>query len=252
MKSATVGRAGPRRLIDRLSVGYNGGVARTLNPTVHLVRREAFVDAGLRLMQAKGYEQMSIQDVLDAVEASRGAFYHYFDSKQELLEAMVGRIADQALAVVAPVVEDPTLTAIAKLQRFFGGIAQFKTDRKALMLEFIKVWISDDNAIVREKVRRTITSRVAAVLGRIVEQGIAEGVFEIDSPGETATVLMMLMSGFQDTATELFLARKARTISYEEAERSLSSFVHAFERILGARRGSIQVIDDQTMREWFG
>ena len=227
-------------------------MARTLNPAVHLVRREAFVDAALRLTQTKGYEQMSIQDVLDAVDASRGAFYHYFDSKQALLEAMVDRIADGALAAVAPVVEDPDLAAIPKLERFFGGIAQFKTDRKALMLEFVKVWTSDDNAIMREKVRRTLVGRVAAILARIVEQGIAEEVFAIDSPGETAAILMMLLTGFQDTAIDLFLARQANTISFEEAERTMTNFSHAFERVLGARKGSIHTVDQRTLHEWFG
>jgi AcrR family transcriptional regulator len=227
-------------------------VARTLNPAVHLVRREAFVDAALRLTQAKGYEQMSIQDVLDAVDASRGAFYHYFDSKQALLEAMVDRITDGALAAVAPVVDDPDLAAIPKLERFFSGIAQFKTDRKALMVEFIKVWRSDDNAIMREKVRRTLVGRVAAILARVIEQGIAEGVFAIDSPGETAAILMMLTTGFQDAATDLFLAREAKTISLEEAERTMTSFTHAFERILGARRGSVQIVNQKTLHEWFG
>jgi AcrR family transcriptional regulator len=227
-------------------------MARTLNPAVYTVKREAFVDAGLRLMQARGYEQMSIQDVLDEVEASRGAFYHYFDSKQALLGAMVDRIADGALAAIAPVVDDPKLPAIDKLAQFFGGIAQFKTERKALMLEFIKVWISDDNAIVREKVRRTLTDRVAAVLEGIVEQGIAEEVFATESPRATASILMMLMTGFQDTATQLFLARQANTISYEDATRTMLTFVHAFERILGARTGSISMVDQQTLREWFG
>jgi AcrR family transcriptional regulator len=227
-------------------------MARTLNLAVHTVRREAFVDAALRLMQAEGYERMSIQHVLEATEASRGAFYHYFDSKQALLGAMIDRIADQALATLAPVVDDPGLPAIPKLERFFGDIAQFKTDRKALMLEFIKVWRSDDMAIVREKLRRAFVERVAAILARIVEQGIAEEVFTIDSPGETATILMMLITGFQDTATDLFLARQANAISFEEAEKTLASFTQAFERVLGARKGSIRVVDQGTLLEWFG
>ena len=227
-------------------------MARTLNPAVHLVRREAFVDAALRLTQTKGFEQMSIQDVLDAVDASRGAFYHYFDSKQALLEAMVDRIADGALATVAPVVDDPDLAAIPKLEGFFGGIAQFKTDRKALMLEFIKVWRSDDNAIMREKLRLTLVDRVGAILARIVEQGIREGVFAIDSAAETAAILMMLITGFQDTATDLFLARQANAISFEEAERTMTSFTLAVERVLGARKGSIQTVDQKTLNEWFG
>ena len=227
-------------------------MARTLNLAEHAVKREAFIDGAMKLMQTRGYEQMSIQDLLDAVQASRGAFYHYSDSQQARLSAIVDRIADQALAAVAPVVDDPELAAVPKLERFFGGIAQYKTDRKALMLEFIKVWKSDDMAIVREKLRHTVVDRVAPILARIVSQGVAEEIFSVDSPQETATILMTLMLGFQDGATELFLARQANTISYEQAEARLVSFARAFERILGAPAGSIRVVDDKTLREWFG
>jgi AcrR family transcriptional regulator len=216
------------------------------------VRRDAFVDAALRLMQSKGYEKMSVQDLLDELDVSRGAFYHYFESKQALLEAVVDRIADVALAALAPVVNDPDLPALPKLERFFGGIAQWKTERKALILELVNVWASDDNAIVREKVRHTMVDRVAPVLARIVKQGIAEEVFSADSPADTGRLLMTLMVGFQDGATELFLARQANKISFEAVERTIASYTRAFERILGAPAGSIHLIDDRILREWFG
>ena len=227
-------------------------MARTLDRAVYTIKREVFIDAALRLMQTKGYEQMSIQDLLDELEASRGAFYHYFDSKQALLEAMVERIADQALTSLAALIEDPRLPAIPKLERFFGGIGQWKTERKALMLQFVKIWFSDDNAVVREKVRRTMVVRVAPVLAKIVKQGVAEEVFVVGSPSDTAEILMALMLGFQDTATELFLARQENAVSYETAERVMASFTEAFERILGAPAGSIRIVDDMVMREWFG
>jgi len=227
-------------------------MARTLNIAEHTVKREAFVDAGLRLMQVRGYEQMSIQDVLDAVGASRGAFYHYFDSKQQLLGAMVDRIAEEALATLSLTVEDPRLGAIPKFEQFFGGIARYKTDRKALMLELIKVWRSDDNAVVREHLRNSMVAKIAPILSRIIEQGVAEEVFSVDSPDDTARILMTLMTGLQDFATDLFLARQANTISYEDAKHALNSFAHAFERILGAAPGSIPIVDERTLREWFG
>jgi len=72
-------------------------VARTVNLEVHKVRRDAFLDIAQRLIVTKGYEQMSIQDVLDELEASRGALYHYFDSKQALLDGVVERFADGAV-----------------------------------------------------------------------------------------------------------------------------------------------------------
>jgi hypothetical protein len=60
------------------------------------------------------------------------------------------------------------------------------------------------------------------------------------------------LTGFQDGATELFLARQANTISYADAERTFRSFARAFERILGAAAGSIDIVDKETLDEWFG
>src|SRR5256885_10812037 len=119
-------------------------MARTVNAEVHMVRREAFVDAAERLMQTRGYEQMSVQDILDDLGASRGAFYHYFDSKQALLEAVLDRMVDAGLGSGAPVVDDPTLVAAAKLRKIFSGIGQLKTDRKGLVFAALDVWFTFD------------------------------------------------------------------------------------------------------------
>ena len=227
-------------------------MARTLNLAVHTVRRETFVEAAQRLMTAKGYEQMSIQDVLDEVEASRGAFYHYFDSKQALLEAVIDRMVDQGMAQVAPVVSDPSLSAPGKLQQVFSTIGRWKTARKPLVLAVIEVWVSDHNAIVREKFRRTMTSRLAHTLEPIIQQGIDEGSFQATSASGAASVMAMLLLGFQDLATRLFLDRQAGTIALEDVERTFGSFTESFERVLGARAGSIQVIDRSLLREWYG
>jgi AcrR family transcriptional regulator len=219
---------------------------------VHTVRREAFVEAAQALMIAKGYEQMSIQDVLDEVEASRGAFYHYFDSKQALLEAVIDRMVEQALGEVEPVLRDASLAAPDKLQRVFSTIGRWKTAQKPLVLALLEVWMSDHNAIVREKLRRTMVGRLGDTLAPIVQQGIDEGVFHADSASFTARALVMLLLGFQDVATELFLERQAGRIELADVERTFRGYTQSFERILGAPEGSIELIDQSLLRAWFG
>ncbi len=227
-------------------------MARTVNEAVRTVRREAFIEAAQRLMQTRGYEQMSIQDLLDELDASRGAFYHYFDSKQELLEAVIERMVDAGLASIAPVLERHDLSATAKLVGIFNGIGRWKTERKALVLALLKVWISDDNAIVREKFRHRLAGRIVPVLARVVSQGIEEKIFSARSPIETAQIMVTLLLGFQDTATDLFIARQANEIDLAAVERAFAGFSDAFERILGAERGSIGLVDETILHEWYG
>lgn len=226
-------------------------MARTVNATLHSIRRDAFLDVAQRLVQTKGYEAMSIQDVLDALQASKGAFYHYFESKQALLEAVVERFADGAIADLAPVLNDPNLPALRKLERFFAGIARRKTEHKDLMLAIIEVWNSDGNAIVREKLRRLTVSRMIPLLAAVIKQGINEGVFRAASPDEAATVIVSLMLGFQELANEQFMARQAGTITFEVVQRSVATFTEAFERILGIPKGSLTLTEEATLHFWF-
>ncbi len=227
-------------------------MARTVNPTLHTVRRDAFLDVAQRLIQTKGYEAMSIQDLLNELEASKGAFYHYFDSKQTLLEAVVERFADGAMASLEPVLGDPDLPALTKLERVFAGIASLKAEQKDLMLAIIEVWNSDGNAIVREKVRRLSERIMIPLFSAVMQQGVDEGTLHVDSPDDTAKVLVALMLGFQLQATDLFMARQAGTITFEVVQRAVAANNAAFERILGIPKGSLTLTDERTLRFWFG
>jgi len=227
-------------------------MARTVNATLHGVRRDAFLDVAQRLVETKGYEAMSIQDVLDALEVSKGAFYHYFDSKQALLEAVVERFADGAMATMAPILSDPKLPALEKLERVFAGIAGWKAERKEFVLAIIEVWNSDSNAIVREKLRRMTMRLMVPLLSAVMKQGIEEGVFKVASADETATVLLSIMLGFQEQATHLFVARQANTIPFEVVERTVAGYTAAYERILGIPKGSLTLTDRATLHFWFG
>jgi AcrR family transcriptional regulator len=226
-------------------------MARTVDVAARTVRREAFLDAGQRLIQTKGYEAMSIQDVLDALDTSRGAFYHYFESKQELLEAVVERFVDAALIAVRPILDDARLPALRKLEKLVSGLARFKAGRKELVVALIEVMNSDANALFREKLRRMTASRMGPILSRVIRQGIQEGLLQITWPDETARVLVSMIDGYQDLAAQQFIDRHANRISFDEVKRSYAAFTEAFERILGVPQRSIKLIDDATLHFWF-
>src|SRR6266481_3196300 len=84
-------------------------MARIVKEEAYAVKRNEILDVAQRLVYTKGYEQMTIQDILDELQISKGAFYHYFDSKQALLEAVIERIGEEAEPLVLSIVDDPEL-----------------------------------------------------------------------------------------------------------------------------------------------
>lgn len=225
---------------------------RVLDPASHATRRDAFVEAAQRLIATKGYERLNVQDVIDAVGASKGAFYHYFASKQALLEAVVERIGDRALAAVAPIAADPDQTAVQKLEGVFATMARFKSEQKDLVLGLLEAWLSDDNAIFREKVRRNGIERMAPVLAEIIRQGNATGEFEAGPPEETARVLVALMLSTNEDLATMVVRGQARPVPLEVVERTMDAYTSAMERILGLPPpGRLVILDPETIRFWF-
>jgi AcrR family transcriptional regulator len=231
----------------------NGGpVARTLDPAVHALRRDEFVAVALRLMQTNGWDATSIADVLVETGASKGAFYHYFASKADLLEAVIERISEAATDSLHPAIDAPDLSAIQRLELIFGGIARWKSERTELLMAVIQTWSADDNAVVREKFRKDVVRRMVPLLGSIIEQGQAEGRFTGLDPTATGRVLVALMLGANETATDLYFDRRAGEVSFETVERRLGAYQQAFERVLDLPADSLVLVDREALIQWFG
>jgi hypothetical protein len=54
-----------------------------------------------------------------------------------------------------------------------------------------------------------------------------------------------------EVATELFFARRAGTVQFEDVEHALAAYQDALERILGLSPGSFPVVDDAVVHQWF-
>ncbi len=215
------------------------------------VRRSEILEAAQRLVFTRGYEDMTVQDILDALHISKGAFYHYFDSKQALLEALIDRMIDEIMEVLAPVVQDPHLRAPEKLQRYFDAGARWKTAKKSLMLGLLRIWSADENAIVREKQRVTTIKRIAPMIMEIVQQGIREGAFSSAFPDQASEMVLSLMQGLGDAIVAVFLSPASDERQLERTRELGAAYTDAIERVLGAPAGSLHLIDSDVLKSWF-
>ncbi|MGG1656202.1 UNVERIFIED_ORG: TetR family transcriptional regulator [Anoxybacillus amylolyticus] len=61
-------------------------------------RRVQFIEAAMKLFAEKGYHETSIQDLVEAWGISKGAFYHHFASKEDLLLAVLRYYSEKMVA----------------------------------------------------------------------------------------------------------------------------------------------------------
>jgi AcrR family transcriptional regulator len=228
-------------------------MARTVKEQEYAEKRNEILNAAQRLIFAKGYERMTIGDILAELKISSGAFYHYFDSKPAVLEAFVERGQEELEKLLLPIIHDAHLSAIEKLQGFFDTLDRLRTAQQTFLIDLLRVWYADDNAIVREKVNKVIVERRAPLLNEIVRQGIQEGVFTTVHPDQTGDIILSLLQSMGNTHARLLLL-----LAQDGNEKSCiqnivavhAAYMEAIERVLGAPSNSLYRADAEAVRVW--
>jgi len=229
-------------------------MARIVKEDEYNAKRNEILDYSMGLVYSKGYAQMTIQDILDGLHISRGALYHYFDSKQALLEALVERAGSTAAQAFLPIVQDPHLSAIEKFRRYFEASAQWKSAQKELILNLLATWYSEENGLIRQKMTAASLKGTPRILEPIIRQGIEEKVFTTRFPEQVAVIITGITLNLADTIIGLLLLPQPDPAAIQELEIALDTFFDAYfdsiERILGAPAGSLKVLDAGVFKEW--
>jgi AcrR family transcriptional regulator len=223
---------------------------RVVNEDDYAARRNEILDVARKLVYTKGYEQMSIQDILDTLKISKGAFYHYFDSKQALMDGLIDQMLDDGEKILRPIVEAKGLSAIEKLRRYFDTAGRWKVAQKTFMLDLFRVWHTDANAIMRQKQESAAMKRIAPMLAGIIRQGVEEGVFSTKYPEQFGNIFLGLSRGFEDKLVELLLTDHPPPDALQSLNALIGAYSDSVERILGAPSGSLPLGDIDTLKEW--
>ena len=82
------------------------------------VRRQELIDVAAALFTEKGYEAVSVRDILNVVDGAPGMFYYYFKSKQDIYIAAMEQYITQHLERKCKIIEDETVSFDERLPIF--------------------------------------------------------------------------------------------------------------------------------------
>ncbi|MFZ1771283.1 MAG: TetR/AcrR family transcriptional regulator, partial [Caldilinea sp.] len=213
-------------------------------------RYAEFLAVAQELFYSKGYEQTSVQEIIDKVGVAKGTFYHYFGSKVDLLEALVAHLTTQAATALQPLVTDSSLPAMEKLARFFEQVNTFEVTNRDFLLDTMRVLYQEENVLLRVKVQAQSTALLAPLLAQIIHQGIDEGVFSLEHPDATAEILIGMGQGVSAAFERLIVAGETTVIAVARVKRKVAAYERGVERILGAPAESLCLIDPSVLAIW--
>jgi len=209
------------------------------------VRRAEFLAVARELFFERGYDRTSIDEVICRAGVSKGAFYHHFGSKEELLEALAAQIAQEQLDQLGDVLADPTLNAFERLELFLARGRQLKVEQAPRMRNLFAAIFRPENVLLYHRTHMAIAAVTTPALSRIIQQGIEEGTFLVNDATIAAELLIQLSSVPHASICAFLNAGNAQDMRAAAAalERRIIEHAIAVDRVLGLPDGSVTFIE---------
>ena len=150
---------------------------------------EKIMEVSLALFNEKGYEKTTIQDIVNALGMSKGAIYHHFKSKDEIIEALSERCYhnDTQMELLRNASDK---TGIEKLRAIIYRQIQ-NEEKKQIDTISINLWKNPKIFMSGMAENLSVNSQIVE---RILEEGMADGSIRQQDPLCAAQVLMLLLN----------------------------------------------------------
>ncbi|WP_334074084.1 MULTISPECIES: TetR/AcrR family transcriptional regulator [Paenibacillus] len=144
----------------------------------------------LNLFIQKGYEQTSIQDIINGLGGlTKGAIYHHFKSKEEIMQAVIDHLFKGVDEMLSDVRDDKELNGLEKLRKIsrvsLSNPAQNEMASAAPNL-------LRNPKLLAAQIEHMLEKALPVYIQPIIEQGMRDGSIRTDYPKELSEVLLIL------------------------------------------------------------
>jgi AcrR family transcriptional regulator len=157
-------------------------------------REREIVAATRRLFDERGMQDAPIEEIAKAVGIARGLIYRHFSSKEELFFLTVtdylGELCE--LLEMAVTADDDPVRQLERVTEAYAGFCQRYPAFLDASLALMRRPARDLNAMVSESVWLQLGQGMGQCLdqvGQVLRRGTEQGVFAVEDPDYTATVL---------------------------------------------------------------
>lgn len=206
-------------------------------------RLTEFLDTAQQLFFEKGYEKTSVNDIIEKIGVAKGTFYHYFKSKEDLLDQLVNHFIEQSVSTVGEMMERRDLNTLERMNLFFISIRNLKAENKELMKMLMRFLYKDENLLLRHKIFKRSIALLTPPLAEIIKQGTEEELFHPPDPRETAEIILMMAFSMNANVVELLLQAEQKPGNIDLIEQKIKFFEKSIERLLDAPEGSFKMME---------
>jgi TetR/AcrR family transcriptional regulator, cholesterol catabolism regulator len=210
------------------------------------IRRAELLDRASALFVQHGYDNVSLNDLIADAGVSKGAFYHWFPSKDELITALAERSARDQFSAVEEAISRCGGDALDRLNALLRAGFDVKMrmgapEQLAAMVSLLR----PENAHLYGRIIVVSEDLVRPLLARVISDGVREGVFHTFDADGVADMVLGLSARVNANVVQIVDATDplARDHAIDVLTSRLKLHGLAVDRILGLADGSVTVLD---------
>ncbi|HFD6749698.1 TPA: TetR/AcrR family transcriptional regulator [Enterococcus faecium] len=178
-----------------------------------IMTKTKILKVAMQLFIEKGYTETTMQDILSQSGLSKGAIYHHFRSKNEILEFAMDSELKNVTTYLESLANSKEYSATEKID----SLINFLLSNDSMKNLSKSNWSEKIPFGLLYTLRNTVNV-LSHHIGKIIEQGNENAEFNCAFPFETASVLLLLIDVWLDPvivdSTFLEISRKIDYISY--------------------------------------
>ena len=213
-------------------------------------RRSEILACAEKLFFIHGYDATPVDLIIETAEISKGTFYYYFGSKEELLDTLAIERAQAAFAKIDAIVFDNKLSALERMRLYFECSKSWKMENRGMLKALMKVIYSPSNIVLREKFIEKQVAMARPTLTRLIKQGVEEGVYTTRYAEDIAETIFHVFNGIGSSLPDILQQIEDDPEKIELLFHKMNVYQDILERILGAPEGSIQFTDREYLRKY--
>ena len=150
---------------------------------------EKILDVASRLFLEKGYEHTSIQDIINNLGGlSKGAIYHHFKSKEDILIAVTDRMTMESNQGLAKIRDASAMNGKEKLQEIFKASINRPVQKDIFT---VAPDFQNNPRLLDSLLRETVEVVAPYYILPIIKEGIEDGSIQTEFPEQLAELIIL-------------------------------------------------------------
>ncbi|MFI3202031.1 MAG: TetR/AcrR family transcriptional regulator [Eubacteriales bacterium] len=153
---------------------------------------ERILEVSKRLFLEKGYDNTSIQDIINELEGlTKGAIYHHFKSKEDIFDAVATKMGEVNGEYFIEMRNNTSLTGAEKLREVIR--LNIGSEASSNIMEIMPNLMENPKFLAMQ-MKSSFFHVVPNYLLPIVEQGVEDGSIICDKPYELAEMIVLFLN----------------------------------------------------------